>query len=137
MSGVRITSLAIVSEGPDLPGPAQVAAGLHHVSREGTIRRQLLFAPGDTVDTLLVGETMRRLRRQRLYSDAVLLAERCDGTGGVGLVLRTRDTWTLRPTARLRSSNSLSIGVEEKNLFGTARTVALTSEMCGPAQPRV
>jgi hypothetical protein len=89
----------------------------------------LLFAPGDTVDTLLVGETMRRLRRQRLYSDAVLLAERCAASDGVALVLHTRDTWTLRPTARLRSSNSLSLGIEERNLFGSGRTVAVTSEM--------
>jgi hypothetical protein len=129
MSGARIASLVIVSQGPELPGLARLAAGLHPASRDGTIRRQLLFAPGDTVDTLLVGETMRRLRRQRLYSDAVLLAARCDGTGDVTLVLRTRDTWTLRPTARLRSTSSLSLGIEEKNLFGSGRTVAATSEM--------
>jgi hypothetical protein len=129
LSGVRIASLVIVSDGPHLPGPAERVAGLHTTSRDGTIRRQLLFAPGDTVDTLLVGETMRRLRRQRLYSDAVLLAQRCDASGAVGLVLKTRDAWTLRPTARLRSSNSLALGVEEKNLFGTGRTVAVTSEM--------
>ncbi|NUP56439.1 MAG: hypothetical protein HOQ19_11435 [Gemmatimonadaceae bacterium] len=128
-SGARITSLVIVTDGPHLPGPAERAAGLHSTSRESTIRRQLLFAPGDTVDTLLVGETMRRLRRQRIYSDAVLLAQRCGPPGTVGLVLRTRDAWTLRPTARLRSSNALSVGVEEKNLFGTSRTVAVTSEM--------
>jgi hypothetical protein len=129
LSGVRIASLVIVTNGPHLPGPAERAAGLHSTSRESTIRRQLLFAPGDTIDTLLVGETMRRLRRQRLYSDAVLLAQRCDASGAVGLVLRTRDAWTLRPTARLRSTNALSVGVEEKNLFGTGRTVAVTSEM--------
>ena len=129
LSGARITSLTIVSDGPELPGPAHFATALHPVSRDATIRRQLLFAPGDSVDTLLVGETMRRLRRQRLFSDAVLLAQRCDASGGIGLVLRTRDSWTLRPTARLRSTNALSIGVEEKNLFGTGRTVSLTSEM--------
>jgi hypothetical protein len=129
LSGARIASLEIVAEGPTLPGPTQLAAGLHPVSRDATIRRQLLFAPGDTVDTLLVGETMRRLRRQRLFSDAVLLARRCEPSGMVGLVLRTRDSWTLRPTARLRSTNSLSVGVEEKNLFGTGRSVAVTSEM--------
>ncbi|HET9013916.1 MAG TPA: hypothetical protein VFN38_18955, partial [Gemmatimonadaceae bacterium] len=66
---------------------------------------------------------------QRLFSDAVLLAQRCDASGGVGLVLRTRDTWTLRPTARLRSTSALSLGVEERNLFGTGRTVSVTSEM--------
>ena len=129
LSGSRISSLAIVSQAPELPGPARILAGLHPASRDATIRRQLLFAPGDTVDTLLVGETMRRLRRLRLYSDAVLLAQRCDGSGNVSLVLRTRDTWTLRPTARLRSASSLSIGMEERNLFGTGRTVSVTSEM--------
>lgn len=129
LSGAHITSLAIVSDGPELPGPARLVRALHPVSREATIRRQLLFAPGDSVDTLLVGETMRRLRRQHLFSDAVLLAQRCDASGDIALVLRTRDSWTLRPTARLRSTNALSIGVEERNLFGTGRSVAVTSEM--------
>jgi hypothetical protein len=129
LSGARISSIDVRSEGPSLPGLARLAAPLHPASREQTIRRQLLFAPGDTVDTLLVGETMRRLRRQRLFSDAVLLARRCDGSTGVGLVVQTRDSWTLRPTARLRSASSLSLGVEERNLFGTGRTVAVTSEM--------
>jgi hypothetical protein len=44
-------------------------------------------------------------------------------------VIRTRDTWTLRPTFRLRSSSQLSVGVEERNIFGTGRTVSLTHEM--------
>lgn len=109
--------------------PTNARSGLHPVSRADFIRRQLLFAPGDTVDTMRVGETMRRLRRRRLFSDAVLMAQRCKPAGSVDLVLRTRDSWTLRPTARLRSANSLSIGIEEKNLFGTGRTVAVTSEL--------
>jgi hypothetical protein len=129
LSGARITSLALVREGPELLGPARLAAGLHPTSSDGSVRRQLLFAPGDSVDTLLVGETMRRLRRTRLYSDAVLIAQPCTEGGGVALILRTRDAWTLRPTARLRSTSSLVLGVEEKNLFGSGRAVALTSEI--------
>ena len=129
LSGTRITSVDVVSEGPSLPGLTRVAAGLHPVSRTETIRRQLLFAPGDTVDTLLVGETMRRLRRLRLFSDAVLTAQHCDPGSGTALVVRTRDTWTLRPTARLRSSSSLSLGIEERNLFGTGRTLAVATEL--------
>ena len=129
MSGVRITSLVIVSSGPTLPGPASLLDALHPVSRESIIRRQLLFAAGDTVDTLRVGETMRRLRSQRLFSDAVILASRCDTTGGVTLALHTRDTWTLRPTMRLRAGGQLSFGVEDRNFLGTGRTVAVTREM--------
>ena len=129
LAGARINSLDVVTDGPTLIGPARMFGALHPVSRENVIRRQLLFAVGDTVDTLLVGETMRRLRAQRLFSDAVILATRCDGTGGVGLSIRTRDTWTLRPTARLRSTSQLSIGVEERNFLGTGRSIALTREM--------
>jgi hypothetical protein len=131
LSGSRISAVTVVSEQPDLPGVTRIAAPLHPSSRVETIRRQLLFAPGDTVDTLLVGETMRRLRRSRLFSDAVLVAQRCQGEGSAStsLVLRTRDSWTLRPTARLRTPSSLSLGVEERNLFGTGRTLAVTSEM--------
>jgi hypothetical protein len=119
----------IVSEGPSVPGLPGGVGVLHPVSRTSTIRRQLLFAPGDTVDTVLVGETMRRLRRLRLFSDAVLMAQHCDPSPGTALVLHTRDSWTLRPTARLRTSSSLSLGVEERNLFGTGRTVAVAYEM--------
>ena len=129
LSGMRISAVDIQSEGPSLPDLVNAFGALHPVSQAGVIRRQLLFAPGDTVDTLLVGETMRRLRAQRLFSDAVILARRCDSDGSISLVVRTRDSWTLRPTARMRSSSQLSLGVEERNIFGTGRTVAFTHEM--------
>ena len=129
LSGARITSLLISTSGPDLPGPASALGALHPVSRESMIRRQLLFAAGDTVDTLRVGETMRRLRGQRLFADAVILATRCDSSGGVALSLRTRDAWTLRPTARLRAPSQLSFGVEDRNFLGSGRTVAVTREV--------
>lgn len=129
MSGARITSVDVVSEGPGLPGALGMFEVFHVASQTGVIRRRLLFAPGDTVDTLLVGETMRRLRAQRLYSDAVILARQCEPSGGVALIVRTRDTWTFRPTAQIRSSSQLSFGVEERNLFGTGRTLGLTREM--------
>ncbi len=129
LSGVRIASLEIQSESPYVPGLPRMMGALHANSREGVIRRQLLFAAGDTVDTLLVGETMRRLRAQRLFQDAVLLARRCEPSGAIALVLRSRDTWTLKPTARLRQPSQLSVGVEDRNFLGTARTVAITREM--------
>ena len=128
LSGARIASVDIVSESPELPGIANSLRFLHHSSREATIRRQLLFAPGDTVDTLLIGETMRRLRQQRLFSDVVLQARRCEG-GDLSLVMRTRDSWTLRPRLQLRTPSTLSIGVEERNVLGTGRALSLSSEM--------
>lgn len=129
LAGARISRLEVVSDGPTLIGPARAFGAMHPVSRESVIRRQLLFAAGDTVDTLRVGETMRRLRAQHLFADAVIVATRCDAAGGVGLSIHTRDTWSLRPTARMRSASQLSLGVEERNFLGTGRSIALTREM--------
>ncbi|MEO6527764.1 MAG: hypothetical protein ABIP93_14170 [Gemmatimonadaceae bacterium] len=129
LSGVRIAAVDVVAEGPNLPGPARVLNGLHVVSRDATIRRQLLFAVGDTVDTLRVAETMRRLRRQRLFSDVVVASRRCSANGAVTLVVYSRDTWTMRPTARFKTPSHLSLGFEDKNILGTGRTVAVTHEM--------
>lgn len=129
LSGRRIKSVEVQSERPHLPGPASAFERLHVASREGVIRRQLLFAVGDTIDSLRVGETLRRLRAQRLFSDAVVLAQHCTPGDGVALTMRTRDTWTLRPAVRLRANNQLSFGVENRNFLGTGRVVALTREM--------
>ena len=125
LSGARITSVEIARESPELPGLAGRLGPLHHASTDATIRRQLLFVPGDTIDTLLVGETLRR----RLFSNAVVVARCCDGIGPVAITLRSRDTWSLRPTARLRTPSQLSVGLEERNLFGTACSASLTSEV--------
>jgi hypothetical protein len=119
----------IVAESARLPGPASRLDGLHAVSRDATIRRQLLFAPGDTVDTLRVSETLRRLRRQRLFEDVVVVARRCGEAGGVTLVVRSRDAWTMRPTVRLKTPSLLSVGIEDKNVFGSGRSVAVLHEM--------
>lgn len=129
LSGAHIASIDVLSEGPDLPAPLSGFSFFHTPSQSSVIRRQLLFAAGDSVDTLRVGETMRRLRARRLFSDATILSRRCDPFGDVALQVRTRDTWTLRPTMRLRAPNQLSFGIEERNFLGSARTVSLTREM--------
>ena len=129
LSGARIAAVDIVTEGAHLPGPAGRLDGLHATSRNATIRRQLLFAPGDTVDTLRVSETLRRLRRQRVFEDVVVAARRCGDAGGVTLLVRSRDAWTMRPTARLKTPSLLSFGIEDRNVFGSGRSVAVLQEM--------
>jgi hypothetical protein len=129
LSGARIGAVDIIADGAHLPGPAGALDRMHVVSRDRTIRRQLLFAPGDTVDTLRVAETMRRLRRQRLFTDVVIAARQCNANGAVTLVVRSRDAWTMRPTAKLKTPSLLSFGFEDKNILGTGRTVSVTHEM--------
>ena len=129
LSGARIAAVDIATEGAHLPGPAARLDRFHATSRDATIRRQLLFAPGDTVDTLRVSETLRRLRRQRVFEDIVVAARRCGDAGGVTLLVRSRDAWTMRPTARLKTPSLLSFGVEDRNVFGSGRSVAVLQEM--------
>lgn len=129
VSGAHIVSVDVLNEGPELPSALGIFSFFHPPSRPSVIRRQLLFAAGDSVDTLRVGETMRRLRAQRLFSDASILSRQCDPSGDVALQVRTRDTWTLRPTVRLRAPSQLSFGIEDRNFLGSGRMLSFTREM--------
>jgi hypothetical protein len=117
-SGRRITAITVESAAPHrLPGG--IPASLHVTTREGTIRSRLLFAVGDTVDTLRVAESVRQLRRLRYLAAAVVTVV-CDDDGGAALTIATRDAWSLRPRLALRGA-SQTVGLEETNLLGTGR----------------
>lgn len=121
MSGRRITTVRIASTGPErLPGG--LGTPLHVTTRDATVRSRLLFAPGDTVDSLRVAESLRLLRRLRYLAGAVVTAT-CDSAGGgVALTVATRDAWSMKP--RFSSGGSgTAAGLEETNLFGTGRAV--------------
>src|SRR5919201_5364364 len=93
-SGAPIRSLRIVTLAmTPMPGPVHLFDNLHVRTRASTIRRQLLFAAGDTVDTLRVAESLRRLRRLRYLADAAVEARRCGADGGVDVTVTTRDVW--------------------------------------------
>ncbi len=62
LSGQRIDSVFIETAKPNLGKWGRMIARLHVTTRQGVIRRELLFAPGDTVDTLQIAESLRRLR---------------------------------------------------------------------------
>lgn len=123
-SGYTIRSLRVVPLAPaPFPGPAQVLGHLHVRTRESTIRRQLLLAPRDTVDTLRVAESLRRLRALPYIADAMVSAVSC-GSGPTDLTIVTRDEWSTRPSVQLRSAWS-SFELTERNLFGSGRAATL------------
>ena len=100
-SGRRISVIAVESAAPDrLPGG--IAVPLHVSTRESTIRSRLLFAVGDTVDTLRVAESVRQLRRLRYLAGAAVTVV-CDADDGVVLTVATRDAWSIRPRLAFRS----------------------------------
>ncbi|MGI8549161.1 MAG: hypothetical protein ACR2M1_17870, partial [Gemmatimonadaceae bacterium] len=120
LSGARIRSLAIQTEGPTaLPGVGRFSSHLHSTTRSGTVRRDLQFAVNDTVDTISVGESMRRLRHRSYIRDAVLSGVRCD-SGSVDLRVTTYDRWSLSASVAVQSNTSYG-GLDERNLLGTGR----------------
>jgi hypothetical protein len=125
-SGDSIAAVEIVTSPPRFPMGSRAASLLHFTTRPSTIRRELLFAAGDTVDSLRIAESLRRLRQLRILEDAVLRVRRCRSGDRllVRLSVETRDAWSERPVVRIRSTGS-TVGVSESNLLGTGRSVRL------------
>jgi hypothetical protein len=126
VSGHRIDSVFVETAKPHLGRLASLIEKIHVRTRPDVIRRELLFAPGDTVDTLSVAESLRRLRKLSFLDYARVEARQCPTQTGESLALTvvTRDSWTTRPDIR-GSSVSPRIGLTERNLFGTGRTVGI------------
>src|SRR5215211_7475263 len=123
-TGVPIRSVRIATQSPPgFPGVAGALDKLHVRTRDRTVRRQLLFAAGDTVDTLAVAESVRRLRRDRYLRDVELLGVRCGQ--GVNLMVSTQDDWSVKPKVQVRSSGNSELGLTERNLFGSGRELAM------------
>lgn len=92
----------------------------HVMTREKTIRKQLLFGPGDLYDHRLVEESERLLRQNKYLFDAHIKATRT-ADGRVDLTVATRDVWSLAPELSISRSGGETrtrIGLEEINLLG-------------------
>jgi hypothetical protein len=128
LSGLTVRSLEINTANPErMPGPAGALDVLHVRTGKDIIRRQLLINPGEPLDTLRLRESVHRLRRQGYISDVALDLQQCsDSTGGaptVRVVVLTRDSWSTAPLIRVRSSSATAIGIEERNVMGTGRSL--------------
>lgn len=120
--GRPIASVRIVTAPPaSIPGAPDAIDNLHMQTRPGTVRRQLLFAAGGTIDTVAVAESLRRLRRLRYLSDVAIVATSCPGRAAIDLAVMTRDVWSTEPSVKVRGSGSAVVGIEERNVLGTGR----------------
>jgi|GEM_PF-2016175 len=123
LQGMHLQTVAIVPEGP-LPksGWRGQLGRLRATTLTGVVQRYLLFAPGDQIDSMKVGESLRQLRRAMLFNDVWMEATTC-GTE-VDLAVHTRDTWSLRPNARV-APPEYSLALEDRNIFGSGRRVSI------------
>ena len=128
LHGRAISALTVTTSPPDrMPGAAGALGALHVRTGEATIRRQFLLRQGEPFDTLRAIESIHRLKRQTYLADVSLEVKQCAGAAGeiptVELRLTTRDSWSTRPTIKVRSSSTASAGLEERNVFGTGRSI--------------
>ena len=103
---------------------------IHIVTRESTIEKQLLFRVGDRYDASVLRETERRLRSNGYLIDAQI-GPVAYADGKVELIVRTQDTWTLRPDFKFGRSggqNTTGFALEEQNFLGTGARLALGYE---------
>lgn len=132
LSGRRILAIDVRTLSPDLfPGVPAIAGKLHVRSHAGTVRRELLVAPLDLVDTLRLTESLRKLRRLRYLADVRLEASGCQSPEGVRLTVTTRDAWSTIPTLTVRAVDSAVVGIQESNLFGSGRSARLYARADG------
>ncbi|MEE2757501.1 MAG: POTRA domain-containing protein [Myxococcota bacterium] len=101
---------------------------LHALTDEDVIRREVLLKPGSLFEEALLIETVRNLRRLGIFSLAVAIPIYDSKTQRNGLLVLTRDLWSLRLESRLQFTGSfidqLSAQLTERNLFGRGKLVS-------------
>ena len=99
---------------------ARVANKLHFVTREGVVRRELLFAVGERYDSAKVAETARNLRQLYLFRRVQIDTQTTGGQFGIRVI--TKDGWSTKSDVRFRSTGGQTewgATYSESNLLGT------------------
>ena len=133
-AGAVIGEIRVVTEDIfDLTDPKEdnwlfrTANRLHATSQPALIRAMLLFKSGDRLQHRLIDETERVIRGASFVYEATIRPIRYENNV-VDLEVRTRDTWTLQPSASLSRSGGKSTGrlsLKEENLAGTGTAIEL------------
>ena len=135
----RIRDVVIVRQDvfPDVTGKPRFlyewANGLHIVTRETVIRRELLFKPGDAYDPDLLEESERKLRALPYLGEVRIEVER-EGADFVDVRVTTQDQWSTLLSWILNTGGGRTIfggSVEEFNFLGLGKRifVQLTHEV--------
>jgi len=105
----------------------------HSLSREEVIRRELLLKIGEPLRQEQMEESARNLRNLGIFSLAVLLPVRPRGAEELGLLLLTRDLWSLRLESSFQLTagtiDDLNLQLTERNLLGRNKQAAISFEM--------
>jgi hypothetical protein len=98
----------------------------HVTTREQVVRRELLFEQGGAYQDARIEETMRNLRGMGIFAFVRIVAVQTRDPGAVGIVVHTRDLWSLRLETSFNATtfiDSLLVRATERNLFGYNKAV--------------
>jgi len=98
---------------------ARAANGLHMLTREHVVQRELLIREGERYDSAAAAETARNLRKLEIFRDVTV--DSVMTSAGLVQQVTTRDSWTTQPYVSFKSSGeqiTWGVGIKEKNLLG-------------------
>jgi hypothetical protein len=93
----------------------------HWLTEQDTIARELLLHEGEPFEPALAEESMRNLRALGIFSLVRIVAVKSADPGRVGVLVYTRDLWSLRTETSFEgtgSTFSLGAAVVERNFLG-------------------
>jgi len=98
---------------------------IHIKSKEMAIRNFLLLKENKPLDTFLIAESARLLRKQSFISEVKILPKLIPNSkDSVDVIVTTLDSWSLIPKGSF-SSSEVSLGVRERNIMGTGHELNL------------
>lgn len=101
---------------------------LHALTREGVIRRDLLFRVGDRVDPEVLARNQQLLRSRDYLSNAEIeLRPDPDDSTAVTVLVHTFDRWTISADAAVKSRGRTTVGISDANLFGWGNEFSIDS----------
>jgi hypothetical protein len=102
-------------------GIFRIMNAIHIVTKEYVIRNELLFEVGQPLDSTLIAETERNLRKKNIFREVTFDTIRVDGR--LAVEVDTHDGWSLKPKFSLGAASDGTItgqiGINDINLFGT------------------
>jgi hypothetical protein len=100
----------------------------HGRTRESVVQRELLFEKGLPYDEARIEETMRNLRGMGIFSLVRIVPVQTGKPGEVGVLVHTRDIWSLRLEQDYNITNQFNnvlVRLTELNAFGHNKTVSV------------
>ena len=98
---------------------------LHAVTDEDVVRREVLLSPGQPFDRQRAEESARNLRGLAIFALVRVVPVGTGSPGQVGLVVVTRDLWSLRLESEFQYTaghlDHLKLQLTERNMFGRAK----------------